>query len=95
MTKEKNKMVKVQLETPRWETPGECWERTGEPYPDNAPVWETSKYSIKEKPSKYNRIRWYLQRHEDAIGGIENILLCTYNHLEPPPDDWRHESNAT
>jgi hypothetical protein len=82
---------------PSWETP-EQWEKcTGEKYPDEAPVWTVSKYAIDGKPTKYNRLRWWLGTYKEAKDNeVNSIVFCAYNHLGPPPKDWRpeEENNA-
>jgi hypothetical protein len=77
---------------PRWETPEQREKRTGEKYPDGALVWSVSKYAIIEKPTKYNRLHWWVGIYKEAKDNkVVEIILCAYNHLGPPPDDWRPE----
>jgi hypothetical protein len=77
---------------PCWYTPDQWEQLTGEPYPDEAPVWVVSKYAILEKPTKYNKLRWQLVVYKEAKDNmVVGIIFCAYNHLGPPPDDWRPE----
>jgi hypothetical protein len=81
-----------ELTTPRWYTPEQWEQRTGKPYPDEAPVWVVSKYAILEKPTKYNKLRWQLVVYKEAKDNmVVGIIFCAYNHLGPPPGDWRPE----
>jgi hypothetical protein len=80
-----------ELETPRWYTP-ERWEaETGEAYPREAPAWAVSEWEISEKPTKYNRLRWTLNKYGDVADCEDAIIFCAYGHLGPPPNDWRPE----
>jgi hypothetical protein len=81
-----------ELTTPRWYSPEQYLELTGEKYPDTAPVWSTSKYAIIEKPTKYNRLHWWLGVYSEARDN--EVILCAYNHLGPPPRDWRPGKEA-
>jgi hypothetical protein len=80
------------MEAPPWVTPGQYLDQTREMYPDMAPVWSTSKHAIAEKPTKYNKLHWFLDKYSEA--GDHEVILCAYNHLEPPPDDWRPGKEA-
>jgi hypothetical protein len=79
------------LNAPRWETPEKWEKRTGEPWPDNAPVWVMY-------DTYYYREPWYLDLYEYAKEKREkceeknwphNIVCAT--EAGPPPDFWEPE----
>jgi hypothetical protein len=81
----------LEIEKARWVTPGQWLDQTREMYPEMAPVWFTFKSSIEEKPSIWNKIHWFLDSYSVAVRNDAEIIFCAYNHLNPPPDDWRQK----
>jgi hypothetical protein len=72
---------------PRWETPEQWEERTGEPWTDDWAVYYRNPVDGK----------WYVMSFADAkdrIGGrvwILNLNVVCATEAGPPPDDWRSE----
>jgi hypothetical protein len=71
--------VLKELKSPRWYTPEQWKQRTGEKYPHEAPVWARSKCDL----------CWWIIDYDAVEDDDDMIILCAYNHLGPPPDDWR------
>jgi hypothetical protein len=75
-----NKALSI-LQAPRWETPEQREKRTGEPWPDNWPVF----FEYGE-----NTNYWQIER----FGRVKNerVLkigrICVFTEFGPPPDDW-------
>jgi hypothetical protein len=77
---------------PRWETPEQYEKRTGEKWPDEAPVWE-------RYVSPNSKGLWELEIYNEAKDTVEErrehgytwteIVLATKAGI--PPDDWKPE----
>jgi hypothetical protein len=70
---------------PRWETPEQWEKRTGEKYPDRAPVWCIDN----DDPAD----PWFLDYHENAVEDEQYYIICAVGGLVPP-NDWKPEGVA-
>jgi hypothetical protein len=68
--------------SPRWETPEQWEKRTGDKYPDKAPVW-CADNDVPADP-------WFLEYHENAVDDERYYIICAVGGLVPP-DSWRPE----
>jgi hypothetical protein len=67
---------------PRWETPEQWKKRTGEKYPDKAPVW----CADNDNPAD----PWFLDYYKNAVDDERYYIICAVEGLVLP-DDWRPE----
>ena len=71
---------------PRWETPEQREKRTGDKYPDRAPVW----CADNDDPAD----PWFLDYYENAVEDERYYIICAVGGLVPP-DGWRPEEEAS
>jgi hypothetical protein len=81
----------AELKAPsRFETPEQREERTGEPWPDDAPVYFRGRYDFAET---WNR--WKLGSFGEAVWELDDWsngfqIVCA-TEAGPPPEGWRPE----
>jgi hypothetical protein len=81
------------IQAPRWETPEQRKERTGEEWPDNAPVW------VKTQDLEKGRVYgWSLLTLMTAKEVRKNcvwpcFIICA-TEAGPPPDGWEPEEET-
>jgi hypothetical protein len=80
----------IPLPLPRWYTPEQWKERTGEPWPDNGAVYyqytRDNKYDV-WRVGTYKNILYSKRDFELSGAGTHQIICAT--EAGPPPDGWR------
>jgi len=91
-----------EIKLPDYETPEQYEKRTGNEWPDDAPVWYRHLYNdidpeTKQRTGINKYTRWLLNDYHKArqskimcgLGNRDQIICC--QSPVPPPDDWRPE----
>jgi hypothetical protein len=83
------------LQTPRWYTPEQWEERTGEPWPDNGAVYMLYKPPEISGVFPFWRIETYcyakMYLNGVAVHSKSCIAVVCATEAGPPPDGWRPE----
>jgi hypothetical protein len=75
----------AELQTPRWYTP-EQWEaETGEPWPDDWPIWAINGEGIMELST---------MDEEELRKELGTCAYVCVTEAGPPPEDWRPETGG-
>ena len=84
---------KIMFSIPKYETLAQYEKRTGMPYPETAPIW----WRMPACTTMYNGVvsivygRWAVGTEKGLpfMSAEDLQVVCAYDTLEPPPDDWR------
>jgi hypothetical protein len=80
-----------ELKTPRWYTPEQYKEKTGEPWLGSGAVYVRRVYNTNaDGTPSYGS--WNVVTYEKALEpSIDKQIACAYRVPGPPPDDWEPE----